>query len=590
MVLSRRAAVWCRSMHRHQLYRARCPCIRTIIYLLQPQQPQQMNIFWYRMMEHNRPSLSSLTLPSSLSLSFSSSTPQIQIHNDHYMSYKRSVRDILSSAEYKQKKKSMLVRSVWSDDMFTRYEKWLLQREPSVDSSYWNLLSKQWMENATNDDTKRVRMKNQATKELNAQSQALLSKIFPTPDPHQKNKRKTAILVYQAFDRMMTFVITKLVKYCQIRGGEMIPIMWFKMKECGMVMNAKQLHTLPNLVTSSLTNRLEQSTKGDQERLLEEDIFMYHDMLTRGHESDSIYAPTPQTLESHRDLAMLKQHCDEGNVDEAFSLLEEIRTSNVSSFTFDHYILVMAMLVERGQLKLFDKVARGMINQTGSISPSSAKHLHNILVKKAAHFSQKGIDCDSPEDILDRNTPAKVNELLSCRVEIDPVTSVCPVTGYSLDDHSLTREQRKMILDDILLIGEKHSSLVKQLETFSDWLQNREGEPPFTVILDGANVSRLSKMMSELKLAGYHPLVIIPKKIAAKSSPSLTNGSSYIVDDYDDLFCMLATVVKQEGLDRTVMLMTNDKLRDHSREMRDPDVSDLRAHVRILMQYLFSQQ
>ena len=172
--------------------------------------------------------------------------------------------------------------------MFTRYEKWLLQREPSVDSSYWNLLSKQWMENATNDDTKRVRMKNQATKELNAQSQALLSKIFPTPDPHQKNKRKTAILVYQAFDRMMTFVITKLVKYCQIRGGEMIPIMWFKMKECGMVMNAKQLHTLPNLVKSSLTNRLEQSTKGDQERLLEEDIFMYHDMLTRGHESDSI--------------------------------------------------------------------------------------------------------------------------------------------------------------------------------------------------------------------------------------------------------------------------------------------------------------
>ena len=74
-------------------------------------------------------------------------------------------------------------------------------------------------------------------------------------------------------------------------------------------------------------------------------------------------------------------------------------------------------------------------------------------------------------------------------------------------------------------------------------------------------------------------MVIIPKKIAAKSSPSLTNENSYIVDDYDDLFCMLATVVKQEGLDRTVMLMTNDKLRDHSREMRDPDVSDLRAHV-----------
>ena len=80
---------------------------------------------------------------------FSTTTTSIPLPSlNYYQPYKQAVKRLLLSTEFKSKKKSVLGQRLWTEDMFTRYEKWLLQKETAV-TTRCKLLKKNWIEYST---------------------------------------------------------------------------------------------------------------------------------------------------------------------------------------------------------------------------------------------------------------------------------------------------------------------------------------------------------------------------------------------------------------------------------------------------------
>ena len=121
-----------------------------------------------------------------------------------------------------------------------------------------------------------------------------------------------------------------------------------------------------------------------------------------------------------------------------------------------------------------------MAAQAWEITPSSAMRLHNALVKefenlyppeKESTVISTLKEWNTSEDIAVRDLPVKDNELLACRVEIDPSNWICPVTNTQLRSYSFKPANRKQIEENILDLVQKQSVLVKELKKFSDWLK-----------------------------------------------------------------------------------------------------------------------
>ena len=502
----------------------------------------------------------------------------------YYNPYKRAINNIFSSTEFKSKRKSYLGQKLWTEDMFVRYERWLLQKKCAVDTSArWVRLRKQWMEELTSSDATsdtKIQLKansrdakKKVSLELTDQAYELQSTIFDATDLHRGINRINDRLVAQAVSRMMSFVFQKLMEYCQHRNGEILPIVWFKIKESGVMIDTKQLDALTNAMNDesiqNLTNR-EQETTIDDPAVLEE-ISIYMDLLD---------GQLSATRDDQRYSLLLANHCEQGDIDAILSLLREerLRSSKTSPFTIDHYFMIMTMLVEKEYLrdysgiKVFNEVTKDIKDgQTGTISQSSAEYLHNALYKEAKSLEGVTSELGALDSV--RTKLAKANELLACRVMIDSYNN-CSVTNTQLHKYSgITADQRRQLYDDILSLVERHSSLVMDIKTFCDWFRNRDG-PPFTVVIDGANALRksLSKVVAKMKAGGHRPLVIIPENIA--TTKLRCNGSVYVAPDgYDDLFCMITTVLEQkEPYEGSVVLVTNDQFLDHGKLMRDPSV------------------
>lgn len=195
---------------------------------------------------------------------------------------------------------------------------------------------------------------------------------------------------------------------------------------------------------------------------------------------------------------MLKYHCKNGDVDMAIQLMRNLRPLPLSPFKPDHYVLVLAKLIEYGHLrydliyfiiglfnivlthivifnennreggaKVFYDITSELASQACEISQSSAIRLHNALVKEFGTL-QHSLEGD---DIPIRNTVAKEHEFLACGVHIDPSTWICNVTNIQLLSHSLKSAKRKQMYDELKLLGQRQSEMANELEKFLDWLK-----------------------------------------------------------------------------------------------------------------------
>lgn len=113
--------------------------------------------------------------------------------------------------------------------------------------------------------------------------------------------------------------------------------------------------------------------------------------------------------------------------------------------------------------------------QRREITPATAIQMQNALVQQFGSMYPPPRHGEpsvwSTFDVPLRNMPAKANELLACRVEVDPSTWVCPVTKVRLRPKSLGAEKRKQMHGNLMAMVREQSTLVEHLQSFSKWLR-----------------------------------------------------------------------------------------------------------------------
>ncbi|CAB9497638.1 expressed unknown protein [Seminavis robusta] len=284
--------------------------------------------------------------------------------------------------------------------------------------------------------------------------------------------------------------------------------------------------------------------------------------------------------------------------------------------------------------KLLDEILLGMGEDVLEVSDATALDMYNHF---RAGFKLLGDFLNDRREIPYAANAVDGWELTSegvqfCvgRVNVDPISSVCPATGAKLRLNTLSDSQRQHMRNALFEMaeaqhveftaGRKKSSknkssgddAKKELIKFGDWLENREGDP-FTAFVDGANVayfgqgtvrySQVQKVVAELERLGENPLVIMPRKYVNSSfrraqgayqqlKPAdldvitrlINEQKMYVVPAhyFDDYYWMLASIANQNGMKTSSqssilpgirpILISNDQMRDHKLEMLEPQL------------------
>ena len=117
-----------------------------------------------------------------------------------------------------------------------------------------------------------------------------------------------------------------------------------------------------------------------------------------------------------------------------------------------------------GGAKLFDEIVSDMAAQVSEISSSSCATRLQIALEKDYNILN--------ETNTTQISPTKHEKLLTGRVQIDPLTLSCPLTGVQMSSSStLSAGERKKMHDDILTLANMESSLAFEMNMFLDWLK-----------------------------------------------------------------------------------------------------------------------
>ena len=371
--------------------------------------------------------------------------------------------------------------------MFHNFEQWMLQIKPAVEEQVtlerWSHLREKWMAEVT----RKSEMKQSKDRTKQQQSSSYISDLTSQRDALQ-SKIFTAYDQSHTFSQIVQFVFNEIIEYCIQEvvnpQGLVLPVFWYKIKESGVLLERSKLCMLLDAMFRGISK---QSTM--QQEVILEELIIYHDVLSS---EMSFYDRYPR---------MLKQHCEKGDVAAALELMKQMQPLPLSPFNYEHYILVLTTIAMKrhfrnGGAKLFDEIAAGLATRSCEISSSSAIKLHNTIISSLKELgpSESGIPV--------RDVPAMNAEVLACRVQIDPSTWICPVTNAQLISSGLEPSMRKQLHDDIIDLGRKISgskkkkaAAVAELKKFSDWMNNRTGQP-ITVIIDGANVGSIDLQAS----------------------------------------------------------------------------------------------
>lgn len=152
-----------------------------------------------------------------------------------------------------------------------------------------------------------------------------------------------------------------------------------------------------------------------------------------------------------------------------------------------------------------------MSNQNYEISPSSAGALYN------AFFPGSEQDSDSEraasKGVPLKNVPARDDEILSCRVEVDPVTRVCAVTGTKLQQYGyLHAEERERLRKDFLdSVREQSSQAVEHLGAFENWLRRVKEVNGTHTFLETCSETHINLFLLHSERKGFPFTVILGK-------------------------------------------------------------------------------
>ncbi|KAL9189460.1 hypothetical protein ACHAXT_009135 [Thalassiosira profunda] len=367
-------------------------------------------------------------------------------------------------------------------------------------------------------------------------------------------------------------------------------------------------------------------------------------------------------------LPILKEYCDKRDVGSALSVFKRMQTTEGVILEPENYILLLATIAENKFFcddsppiegatdlgyshshgpKLFDEIAAEFSADALEITSASARRMYNALAIGFKEFrgEDSGDDEETIASTLEEVHPlmsmplttqsARRNEVVASRVSLDRSTGICPATGCQQRLIVLEPDQRKQLHDDLLDLSveqfaqfagkrleDSPESAKEQLLKFSNWLDEREGEP-FTAIIDGANVGyymqsfekgrfnyhQIKFMIDTLEERGEKPLVVLPYKYGwrqfystKREQQTLDGAEMQIMKDLnesgklyrvpprclDDFYWMVASVSDQtasrKGRDLSVpsddpggrfpgarpMLISNDQMRDHKLELLEP--------------------
>ncbi|CAJ1942526.1 unnamed protein product [Cylindrotheca closterium] len=351
-------------------------------------------------------------------------------------------------------------------------------------------------------------------------------------------------------------------------------------------------------------------------------------------------------------LPILDHYCANGDCKSILRIYRDMRESSRVHFDVDTYTLILCTLAEEGCFSanaspiedaakagfnatcgpmLFDQLVAELAEDLLELTEDSCRSLSTSLSKS---ICPKDLVDEDQLPLLQNATQPNSSPLVVGRTKIDLETALCPATGAKLRLINLDEEQRQHVHDTLIEMAElqfleftknrKHpvdengNKGLEELTKFSEWLDNREGEP-FTVVVDGPNIgffgygsfhySQVKAIVDELERMGEKPLVTMPNKYIGPSF-FLRKGQHqrladkdllyieklkeeqklYVVPQLclDDYYWMLASVSNQtcsrQGQDLRVpvssnegrfpgvrpILVTNDQMRDHKLDLLEP--------------------
>jgi hypothetical protein len=187
---------------------------------------------------------------------------------------------------------------------------------------------------------------------------------------------------------------------------------------------------------------------------------------------------------------------------------------------------------------LLDQIVAEMAKEAIEIPEAFGKQLRNALAKGFPDSNLEETNSFAPLKLTKARSP--VDDLIACRVFIEPSTGECPVTGVKLRLIHLTEQEKEKLQKSLVALAKTTEREFKEkmnktttkrqpadvlLIRFLDWLDCREGRP-FTSIVDGANVGyffqnfeggrfnfhQIKFVVDSLEQVGENVLVILPGK------------------------------------------------------------------------------
>ncbi|GAX09314.1 hypothetical protein FisN_32Hh010 [Fistulifera solaris] len=369
---------------------------------------------------------------------------------------------------------------------------------------------------------------------------------------------------------------------CARKGwGWAVQVLWPKVQEAGFN-NDQLLHNL--LYLSSLQPR--QSTDPTLSLLFHafepEDTHEIMNEIAEYH--DTLYAPVPQSIQARVQgwvdrgdavaaeqylqqvngseqvrlrvyTPILKLYLEQSNFPEAIRLYRQMRhTLPLVHFQVETYWLVLSTLASKGYFaehaELFHSIVQDMADDPNGMELplNAAIRLRNAFAEYYPDDLTRTSALQPLRLMTAESSPASTpHTVIAERVQIDSTTGICPVTQVQLRLLRLTSDQRKELRMRMLDLAQDNqrqytpnesvSSVTPEqnskgnkidkspLLDFMTFLQERSG-PPFTIIVDGANVGyymqnfqqgrfsfhQIQWMVDDLQHRGEHALVVLPQK------------------------------------------------------------------------------
>ena len=437
--------------------------------------------------------------------------------------------------------------------------------------------------------------------------------------------------------------------------------------------------------SSTSVGKEQSQTKKENRQSISEEVATYHDLAMKPTESsislrvkafatkgdarsaldlleafeETIGNDSKEAIRLRTYLPILKKYCEVNDISAALKVFKQMQATSTVILEPENYVLLLASIAANGFFcdnsspiegaldlglqhasgpELFDELLSEMADDVLEISSASASRLHNALAigfkeqPKKNNLKEMHPLASMP---LSQN-PADSNELVACKIALDRSNGICPVTNAQQRLIVLEPSQRRQLHDDLLklsreqfakYVGRRQDESVdratEELQKFSDWLDERDGEP-FTAIVDGANIAyymqsfdkgrfnyhQIKFMVDTLEERGETVLVVIPHKYGynefytsnKSNHQTLDAEERTIMNDLlrkkklykvpprclDDLYWMLASVSDQsasrKGADLSVsnddpngrwpgvrpVLISNDQMRDHKWELLEP--------------------